>query len=188
VPASALEGVKKVDIMAGVEKPHTTFTIFYHGGQATYRYGQKAWDQSDKAGGRAVQSKWVNLADSMGYVVLNLSPDPSCMVLPKPGVRDFLSLHHVENPGHNQQYITVTLPNQNHARTEAMAPKVTGAYGNGVLSCLAPPYFVCANFTDRPASIELPHGAESAGPVTASPNSVGILRLNSRTRTWRPLE
>jgi hypothetical protein len=110
------------------------------------------------------------------------------MVLPKPGVRDTLSLHHVDGPTHDQCFVTVALPNQEHQHTEAMAPKVSGAYGSGVVSCLAPPYFAWANFSDKAARVELPKGVESAGPVTCPPHSVGILHMQSDGKTWRPLE
>ena len=48
-PPQTLKGVKNIEILAGVEKPHKTCTIYYRGGQATYRYRQKAWERSDKA-------------------------------------------------------------------------------------------------------------------------------------------
>ena len=82
VPASALKGSRFVDIVAGVEKPHETFTIFYRGGEATYRYGQTAWARSDKPnqpGGRSVPGQWLNLADSMGFVArLSRRTLPAC--------------------------------------------------------------------------------------------------------------
>ena len=179
VPASALKAARSVDIMAAVEKPHKTFNVFFHGGEVTYRYGQVAWE---------VQSGWVNLADSMGFVALTLSADPSTIVLPRPGVRDFLSLHHVENPRHDQCFVTVALPNQDHGRTEAMAPQVSAARHDGVLSCLVPGYFVWANFSDQAARLDLPPGVESAGPATSPPNSVGVLRMNSESKTWSALK
>jgi hypothetical protein len=188
VPAAALKGAKRIESMVAVEKPHKTFTIYYHGGAATFRYGQKDWERSDKANNRNVQSNWANLADSLGYVVLDISSDHSSMLLPKPGVRDTLGLHHVDNPAHDQCFVTVALPNQDHRHTEAIAPKVTGAHANGIVSCFAPPYLVWANYSDKAAHVELPHGAESIGPVTSQPHSVGILRMNSDGKTWAPLE
>jgi hypothetical protein len=188
VPAAALKGAHTVDSVVGVEKPHKTFTIFYRGGAATIRYGEKAWERSDKFDGRAVESSWINLADRMGYVVNNPSAESSHMVLPKPGVRDTLSLHHVEKPAHDQYFVTVVLPNQDHKQTEAMAAKVTAAWHDDVLSGLAPPYFVWANFSDHSARVELPKGTDATGPVTSPPHSVGILRTKDDGKTWSPLE
>ncbi len=191
MPASTLKGVKNIEILAGVEKPHKTCTIYYRGGQATYRYGQKAWERSDKAGGRAVPGTWVNLADSMGYVVLNLTVDPSSIVLPKPGVRDFLSLHHVEKPVHEQCFVTVAFPNQSHDRTEARAAEVTAHVTRRyrVLSCFVPPYFICANFSDWEAhDVKASSGTLSAGPVAVPPHSIGILRFGRGSKMPTPVE
>ena len=96
------------------------------------------------------------------------------MVLPKPGVRDSLSLRHVENPGHDQQFITVAFPNQDHQQTEAVRAKISGSYAGGVMTCLVPPYFIGANFSDQAASIELPQGIRPAGTAKIPPNSIGI--------------
>jgi hypothetical protein len=187
-PAAAVKSAGHVDSLVSVEKPHKAFTVFYHGGQATFHYGQKAWDRSDKIDGLALWTKWVNLADSIGYVAVNLSQDPSWMVLPKAGVRGGLSLHHVERPVDEKYFLTVALPNQDHQRTEAMAAKVTGTYGNGIMTCLVPPYFVWSNFSDQARGVQLPHGMEVEGPVTSPPNSVGILRMGHENHTWSPLQ
>lgn len=174
VPASALKGAKTVDVMAAVEKPHEKFAVYYQDGQATYRYGQDAW---------TVQGQWVNLADCMGYVALTLSADPSSIVLPRPGVRDFLHLHHVEKPVHDQCFVTVALPNRGHKDTEAVAAQVSANLHDGVLSCRVPGYSVCANFSDRAAGISLP-----AGPATCPPHSVVILGMNGEGKTWSELK
>ncbi len=189
-PVAALKGARTVDSMVAVEKPHKTFTIYYHGGAATYRYGQKEWERSDKAGGRAVESQWINLDDRMGYVVRNFSQDASHMVLPKPGVRDNLSLHHVENPSHDLRFVTIALPNRDHLQTEGMARQIFAVpvHHYVVLSCLAAPYFISANFSDQPAESKLSAGAMTAGPVNTLPHSIGILRTKDDGRTWEPLK
>jgi hypothetical protein len=186
-PAAATKGAGRVDSLVSVEKPHKTFTVFYQQGQATFHYGQKAWDRSDKVGGLALRTPWVNLADSIGYVAINLSADPSGMVLPKPGVRGALSLHHIDKPGQDHYFITVAFPNQDHHSTETMAAKVTGTFHNGIMTCRVPPYFVWANFSDQAGRVQLPQGVEAAGPVTSPPASVGILRMGHNGRTWSPL-
>jgi hypothetical protein len=187
-PAAAIKGARTMDSFVGVEKPHKGFTIFYRGDEATFHYGQEAWKRPDKTVGRAVESNWINLADCMGYVVLNPSGDPSHMVLPKPGVRDTLSLHHVEKPVHDQCFVTVALPNQGHEDTAKIAAEVSAASENGVISCYAPPYFVWANFSDQAARVELPKGVVTADPPTSGPHSVGILQMKSGGKTWSPLE
>jgi hypothetical protein len=211
-PLAALKAARKVDSLVAVEKPHKTFTVFYHGGKASFHYGQKTWDRSDQAGGSQtpkrsageeliLKTSWVNLADSIGYVSLTLSPDPSVMLLPKPGVRSFLSLHHVEGPGHDQCFVTAAFPNQDHQRTEAMAAKVTGSYSNGILTCEVPPYFVWANLSGRPEVVRLSRGVEVAsdkpdsripsgffgGEIISPPNHVGILHLDGDGKKWSPL-
>ncbi len=189
-PAAALKDARSVDSFVGVEKPHKEFTIYFRGGQATFHYGQKAWDRSDKAAGREVESNWVNLDDRMGYVVLNFPPDPLHMVLPKPGVRDTLTLHHVENPGHDLRFVTIALPNRDHRQTEAMARQVFAVpvHHYVVVNCLAAPYLISANFSNRPAESKLSAGTMTAGPVSTMPHSVGILRTKDDGKTWNPLE
>jgi hypothetical protein len=188
MPRTACANARKLDSMVGLEKPHNTFTVYYQDGHATFRYGQEAWDRPDKVNGLQLRSQWVNLADSIGFVVVNFSQDPSCILLPRPGVRDSLSLRHVENPACDQCFVTVALPNQDHHRTEAMRAKITGSYAGGVMTCLVPPYFMWANFSDQAARVELPQGMESAGPVRSQPSSVGILHWSDQTKIWSPLE
>lgn len=188
VPASALKGVKKLDCMVGVEKPHTTFSIFYDGEEWSFRYGQKAWDRPVLIGGPAILNEWINLADCMGYVVVNLSAGESRMVLPKPGVRDFLSLRHVENPHDEQCFVTIALPNQDHRRTQTMSSQVSASHRDGVVMCLTPQYFVWANFTDQEAEAKKSNGTVSVGPVKSFPHSVGILRMKDDGKTWSKLE
>ncbi len=188
VSGAALKNAQKMDSMVGLEKPHKMFTVFYQDGKATYRYGEKAWDRTDQVAGLELRTKWINLADRIGYVVVNLSPDPSCMILPKPGVRNSLSLHHVESLGHDQSFVTVALPNQEHHRTEAMASEVKGTCLDGVMTCFVPPYFVWANFSDQATCLQLPQDLGPAGPVKSQPNSVGILHLRDGKKTWSPLE
>ena len=69
-----------------------------------------------------------------------------------------------------------------------MAAKVTGSYVNGVMTCLVPPYFAWANFSDQTARLQLPQGMGPAGLVTSPPNSVGILHVRRENKTWSPLE
>ncbi len=183
--APVVKNARRVDSVVSIEKPHKSLDVYYQGGSATFRYGQRAWERSDKVAGRDFRSDWVNLADSIGYVVVDLSHDASCMVLPKPGVRDSLSLRHVEKPGHDQAYITVVFPNQDHHQTEAMRARISGNYSGGVMTCLAPPYFVAANFTDHSANIELPQDIGPAGPATIPPNSVGIWDTRHQAETKR---
>ena len=187
-PDAAIQGAQRVNSTAGVEKPHKTFTIYYQDGQATYHYGREKWERTDRADGLALKSNWVNLADSMGYVALNLSQDSSRMILPKPGVRDALSLHHIEHPRHGPCFITVAFPNQEHAHTAAMARKVTGSCSAGLMTCLVPPYFLWANFSDRARSLPLPEGMQPVSPVGSPPHSVGILRRGDTDQAWSLLQ
>jgi len=199
--SAAIKSAVKVDSLVSIEKPHQTFTIFYDRGKATYHYGQKGWDRSDSApavspvkgavgaavASLALPSAWVNLADSIGYVAVNLSQEPSSMILPEPGIRSALSLHHVERPSHDQYFVTVAIPNQDHHQTEAIVSKVKAANVNGLLTCLVPPYCVWANFSDQAVHLQLPQGVVAAGLVISPPNSVGVLHLEPQSRTWRPL-
>lgn len=82
----------------------------------------------------------------------------------------------------------VILPNQDHQRTAAIAPQVTGSYRDGILSCMVPPYFVWANFSDQEARLQLPQGMGPAGPVTSPPNRVGILHMGQEDKRWSALE
>lgn len=176
VSGAALRTAKRVDCTVGVEKPHKTFTVYYQDGEATYRYGQKAWDRSDKTSGLELKTQWVNLADSIGFVAVNLSGTASRMSLPKPGVRGSLALHHFERPRHDLHFITVVFPNQEHHQTAAIVPKVIGKCTGGLMTCLMPPYFVWANFSNTAQPVKLPESVSPTGSATAAPNSVGILR------------
>jgi hypothetical protein len=184
MPASALKGAKTVDSFVAIEKPHEKFTIHYQDGHATYRYGQKQWDRSDKGDELDLKTSWVNLADSIGYVTVNLSQSSPRMLLPKPGVRGALSLYHVENPTNGARFATVIFPNQSHSQTRAMTAQVTGTYNDGVMTCRAPGYFMWANFSDQEVSVQLPVDLEQSGPVRAQPNSVGILRRAKGNKNW----
>jgi hypothetical protein len=68
-----MKGAKTVDSFVAVEKPHQTFRTYFQGGDATYRYGQKQWDRSDNRAGLELKTSWVNLADTIGYVTVDLS-------------------------------------------------------------------------------------------------------------------
>lgn len=188
VPGAALTGARTLDSLVSLEKPHRAFTIFYQDGEATYRPGQTTWDRTDKLDGLTLPTRWVNLADSIGYVAVNLSAGSSCMLLPKPGERDVLGLHHVDKPGHDQSFITVALPNRDHHQTAALVPKITGNRVDGVMTCRVPGYFVWANFSDQAKNLKLPQDLESVGLVKCAPNSVGILCRKTQNKTWRPLE
>ncbi len=174
-PASATAGAKAVECVVGVEKPHAMFTIHHRGGRAAYRYGESAWDRSDGTAGLDVTSDWINLADRIGWVVVNLSADPATMVLPEPGARGFLRLWRVAAPVRDQRFLVVAFPNQAHAQTEARAAEVKGSYADGVMTCVVPPYVVWANLTDQKATLRLP-----VGPVEAEPNSIGAMREGKR--------
>ena len=80
------------------------------------------------------------------------------------------------------------LPNQDHQQTEAMAAKVTASGLNGIMTCLVPPYFVWANFSDEERHLELPQDLGPAGSVKSLPRSVGMLHRSDGSETWRPVE
>ena len=112
------------------------------------------------------------------------------MVLPKPGVRDTLSLHHIENPSHDLRFVTIALPNRDHRQTEVIARQIFAVpvHHYGVLNCLAAPYFISANFTNQPVESKLSSGTVTAGPVSTLPHSIGVLRTMDGGRTWEPLK
>jgi hypothetical protein len=184
LPGAVLKDAKTLDSFVAVEKPHQTFKIHYEGGSATYRYGQVQWDRSDKATDLDLNTSWVNLADSIGYATVNLTPDSVGMVLPKAGARSALSLYHVTNPKDSQRFITVAFPNQTHAQTRAIRARVTGGYDGGLMTCRAPGYFIWANFSGQEAVVQVPAG----GSMKALPNTVGILQGNKGSRSWRLLD
>src|SRR5205823_10667703 len=82
---AVLKNAKTVDNVVATEKPHQKLNIYYAGGHATYRYGDSQWHRSDKDVGPELNSSWVNLADSIGYVTVNLSVAPPRTMLPKAG-------------------------------------------------------------------------------------------------------
>jgi hypothetical protein len=185
LPGAVLKDAKTLDSFVGVEKPHQTFVIHYEGGRATYHYGQPHWDRSDNAADLDLNTSWMNLADSIGYVTVNLSPASPRMLLPKPGVRGPLSLYHVANPMDNQRFMTVAFPDQAHAQTRAIRTALTAGYADGVMTGRVPGYFVWANFTDQEATVQLPPDIKAGGSVKALPNTVGMLKKGSRN--WQPL-
>ncbi len=107
ISATALQGVKRIDSVVTVEKPYDAIVAAFAGGRASYHFGQTNWDRSDRVSGLELKTNWINLNDRIGYVALNLSDDPSPMILPKPGERSMLRLHHLANPGHDLSLITV---------------------------------------------------------------------------------
>ena len=211
LPATGLHGAKSVDSFVSVEKPHKTFTIFYQGGQATYHYGQENWNRTggspdfyvskngtvsfartapnqNPGDALCVQSSWANLADSIGFVTINLSRDPACMHLPEPGVRGRLSLYHVEKPAHGQRFVTVVFPDQDHVQTGANVSRIAAADHDGVITCLVRPYFVFANLSDHASRVPLPDGIGITGPVECQPKSIGILRASPDGKACTRLE
>jgi hypothetical protein len=178
------EGADSVDSVVNIEKPHKTFVVHYRDGKATYRYGQRQWDRSDKVTGLELKTQWVNLADSIGYVTVNLSQDSMGMALPKPGVRSGLSCYHVKKPkDSHQRFITVAFPNQTHEETKAMVARVTGSYADGVMTCLTPSCFVWANFSNEETSVQPPEALQLANSLKAPPNVVGILHRTTSAMT-----
>jgi hypothetical protein len=176
LPGGALKNAKTVDSFIATEKPHQKFNIYYAGAQATYRYGDSEWHRSDKAAGLELNSSWINLEDSIGYVTVNLAGSPPKMMLPKPGARSALSLYHAAATQEGQSFVIAAFPNQTHTQTKATAVQVSASDTNGVITCRAPGYFVWANFSDHETSVALPSDLKSGDSIKASPNSVRILR------------
>src|SRR5207237_10539582 len=116
----ALKGARTVDSFVAIEKPHQSFTIYYRGGHATYRYGEREWDRSDKSPGLELDTSWVNLGDTIGYLTVSLSPESTRMVLPKPRIRGALSLHHAATPRDKVRFMTVVFENQIDSHTRSM--------------------------------------------------------------------
>jgi hypothetical protein len=185
ISVAALKGVKRIDSVVTVEKPYDKIVATFAGGQASYRYGDAKWDRSDRETGLELKTNWINLNDRIGYVALNLSHDASSMILPKPGERGALGLHHLANLGHDLALITVALPNQAHEKTAAAAAKVSGSRGGDWMGCQLSPFFVWANFGDQEVAIRSP--SAPMGPTTAKapPHSVVILQED---RGWAPLK
>jgi hypothetical protein len=188
LPAAALKGAKTVDSFVAIEKPHQTFKTYFQGGDASYRYGQKQWDRSDHGADLELKTSWVNLADSIGYVGVDLSQSSPLMVLPKPGVRGALSLYHVSNPRDSLRFMTIIFPNQAHTQTRAMAAQVKADYADGVMTCRAPGYFVWANFSAQEKAVPLPADVWQKGPLKAAPNAIGILHRGKEDKNWNRLE
>ena len=183
------KGANSVHSFVSTEKAHKTFTIYYQDGEATYHYGQKQWDRSDKGTGRELDTKWINLTDSIGYITVNLSQDSPLMVLPEAGVRSALNLHHITSPKDSyQRFIEVALPNQTHEQTEAMVSEIAGAYIEGVMTCLTPNYLVWANFSGREKSVKPPECIEQAGRLKTPPNTVGILQRRTGSKSCNELK
>lgn len=173
----ALKTARTIDSSVAVEKPYTDLTVYYEGGKATFRNGGKQWDRTDAATGVDLDSRWVNLSDSIGFVPVNLTTDSAHMILPEPGVRSALHLRRVANPSGAQRFITVVFTNQSHEQTRAAASQISGSCGDGVMTCRAPGYFVWANFSDRPVTLDMPDSVSSVKRVNARPKSAGFVRL-----------
>lgn len=175
----ASEAVGTIDSSITIEKPYAAFTIYFEAGEATYRYGEEQWDRSDNGAGLNLDSRWVNLSDSIGFVSVNLTKDSPRMVLPEPGVRSALCLRRVTRPLDTQRFLTVAFPNQSHQQTKTAAAQVAASYADGVMTCLAPGYLVWANSSDREAYVELPKGVREGGRIRTTPKSVGFLRVGT---------
>ena len=185
---AALDGARAVDRFVTVEKPYQRLKIYYQQGEATYDYGQTSWTRSDDGAGNEVKTAWLNLADSIGFVTLCLPAQAPRMLLPAPGARSALSLHHAASPNGGLQLVTVVFPNQAHAQTRAQATAVAAASTSGLMTCRAANYFVWANFSGRAAALELPSDMQPLPAVKTSPNEVGILQQEPQTGRWRRLK
>jgi hypothetical protein len=184
LPGGALKSARTVDSFVATEKPHQKFNIYYAGGHATYQYGDSEWHRADKASGLELNSPWINLDDSIGYVTVNLSGASPQMMLPKAGARSAFSLYHAAPTQEGQSFVIAAFPNQTYAQTRAIAPQVSASSANGVITCRAQGYFVWANFSGQETSITLPADLKSGSFTEAPANSVGILQKKSGAKTW----
>lgn len=185
----ALSGVKTLDSHVGIDRPHEAFSIYYEGGTATCPSGQHEWNRTDNAPGLEIASHWVNLADSIGYVVLDLSKTPWNMTLPKPGARGELGLFHAQRTsGKPVQLAMVVFPNQSHTQTRAVWPHVTAAASEELMTCEVPHYFVSANFSDSQTSVTLPGSSASGAATECPPHTTTIWQAADDRRAWSRLK
>lgn len=175
IPAAASKGVKRIESAVTVEKPYDKIVAAFAGGQASYCYGEPNWNRSDGEVGLELKTNWINFNDQIGYVALKVSEDPSPMILPKPGARDVLRLHHFLNGDHDLALITIVLPNQDREQTKAAAAHVAISQGANWMSFRLSPYFVWANFADQESTVPIPSTSQNPDTVKASPHSVIIL-------------
>jgi hypothetical protein len=185
ISAAALKGVKRIDSVVTVEKPYDKIVATFAGGRASYRFGEAKWDRSDRETGLELKTNWINLNETIGYVALNLSQDAPPMILPKPGERGALHLHHLANLGHDLSIATIALPNHDRVATEVTAMKVSASRSGDSMSCMPSPFYVWANFGDQEDAVQVPAAVEGTISAKAPPHSVVILQED---RDWAPLK
>jgi hypothetical protein len=185
ISAGVLKGLKRIDGVVIVERPYDKIVAAFAGGRASYHFGDANWVRSDQKSGLELKTNWINLNDRIGYVALNLSHDPSAMILPKPGERGALHLHQLANLGHDLSIVTIALPNHDHLATEVTAMKVSALRGGDWMSCKLSPFYVWANFGDQEDAVQAPAALEGTISANAPPHSVVILQEG---QGWAPLK
>lgn len=140
----ALSGAKTLDSHVAVEKPHKEFTVFYDGGKAVYHPGAQQWDSTRAE----LNTRWVNLADSIGYAVFSAPDSNPGIQLPECGKRSELRLYSAAYTTGPLTVVTCTFPNQKHDQTELLTSQIKISSANGVVTCMSPHNFVLANFSN----------------------------------------
>ena len=127
------------------------------------------------------KGNWINLDDSIGYVVLTDLADPAAeWLLPDPTKRSLLKRRMTLRSGKSATFAILAFPNQDHQETARTASQAKLAVIGAVWRVEVGDYVVWANLADIPVKLDMPEQVGLIKTLELGPRTVTATRSGRR--------